>query len=106
MKHFLAQVTVDLRGELGKSGSNVNPNANIGTIVQNLAQIILTLGGIVAFVWFLIGGFNWISSGGDKAKIDAAKSQITQGLVGLFILACSFAIFGVIQKLLGLQIVN
>ena len=107
MFSLIAQtIKVDISKELTGTDSVVNPSATISGIVGNLAGVILTVGGIVAFVWFLLGGLNWILSGGDKAKMEAAKNQITQGVVGLAILASSFAIFRVIQSLLGLSIVK
>ena len=107
MFSLIAQtIKVDISKELTTSDSVVNPKTTISSIVENLGPVILGVGGIVAFVWFMIGAFNWIASGGDKNKIETAKAQITQGIVGLVLLASSFAIFSLIQTLLGLNIVK
>jgi len=107
MFSLIAQtIQVDISKELTTSDSVVNPETTISGIVENLGPVILGVGGIVSFVWFMIGAFNWIASGGDKNKLESAKAQITQGIVGLAILASSFAIFGLIQILLGLNTIE
>jgi hypothetical protein len=43
---------------------------------------------------FIMGGINWMSSGGDKGQAEAARNKVTSALVGLIIL---FSIFGIIN---------
>lgn len=65
---------------------------NTGGIVGTIVQLILVLGIIIALFFLVWGGVQWISSGGDKAKISAARSRIIAALIGLVIGFLAFAI--------------
>ncbi len=60
----------------------------VGTIIQVLLII-----AILASLFFLIfGGIRYITSGGDKGKIDQARGTLTAALIGLVISLVSFFI--------------
>jgi len=61
---------------------------------------------IVAAIWFifsiLIAGFDWISSGGDKNKLEMARAKITQAVIGLVIVIAATFFISLIGGLIGL----
>lgn len=62
---------------------------------QTVAQIInvaLGLLGIVAVVIILVGGFEWMTAGGNEEKTGEAKARITAGIIGLAIILSAYAI--------------
>lgn len=87
----------------------INLLAPIGSIantsIENLIQFVIALlfvTGIVFSIAFLIyGGIRWILSGGDKAKVEAARGHIVASIVGLVIIAAAFLIFAIVFQLLG-----
>jgi len=74
--------------------------------IATLWQTIILVGGLAFLLYFLMGGITWITAGGDKGKIDEARSKITQGLVGLAILAASYVIIKFIETAIGMNILN
>ncbi len=46
----------------------------------------VTIASIVAAVMFMVGGFQYLTAGGDKGRVDAGKKRITDALVGLLLL--------------------
>ena len=58
-------------------------NSLIHTIVNVFSLII----GVVAVIMIIIGGFQYISSGGDSNKISTAKNTIMYAIIGLIIVA-------------------
>jgi len=54
--------------------------------------VALSLLGIVAVVIILIGGFKWMTAGGNQDEVDKAKKLITNGIIGLAIILAAFAI--------------
>ena len=40
---------------------------------------------LAAFFYLILGGFQWITSGGDKAGTEAAREKITAAFIGLAI---------------------
>lgn len=64
-------------------------------IQETIARIInvaLGLLGIIAVVIILIGGFEWMTAGGNEEKTGEAKKRITAGIIGLAIILSAFAI--------------
>ena len=59
-----------------------------------ITMIIIAI--FTCLVFMVIGGIKWITSGGDEAKIKAARSTIVAALVGLVIAVCAFGITNVV----------
>lgn len=74
--------------------------------IATLWQTIILVGGLAFLLYFLQGGVAWITAGGEKGKLEEAKNKITQGLVGLAILAASFVIIKFIETAIGMNILN
>lgn len=70
-------------------------NLHFTSVEQVMAYIIywLTwLGGLAAFLFVLYGGFRYLTAGGNPANADAAKRIIIGSLIGMVIMALSYAI--------------
>lgn len=74
--------------------------------LATLWQTIILVGGLAFLLYFLQGGLAWITAGGDKGKIEEARHKITQGLVGLAVLAASYVIIKFIETALGMNLLN
>lgn len=74
--------------------------------IATLWQTIILVGGLAFLLFFLQGGLTWITAGGDKGKIEEARGKITQGLVGLAVLAASYVIIKFIESAIGLNLLN
>ena len=51
-----------------------------------------TLGSLIFLGIMMLGGIQWITSGGDKASIESARGRVTSGIIGLVILFSVFAV--------------
>lgn len=80
------------------------------TILQlylgNFLQILFIGGGVVAFFMLLLGGFEYITAGGDKEKTQNSTKRITAGIVGLAILFSAFAITKLVSSIFGFNILK
>jgi len=71
-------------------------------IAADIIKVILGFLGIIAVVIILLGGFKWMTAGGNEDKIEEAKKMITAGVIGLVIILAAFGIATfVISSLLG-----
>ncbi len=61
-------------------------------IAASIIRIILGFLGIVAVIIILLGGFKWMTAGGNEDKVGEAKKLITAGIIGLVIIVAAFAI--------------
>lgn len=75
-------------------------NSIVGTIVQFLLIIAVVL----ALMYLVYGGIRYITSGGDKAKVDAARSHITAAVVGLILAFAAYLIVNVVAYVFGVNI--
>ena len=57
------------------------------TTIGNIVNILSMIVGIVAVVMIIIGGFKYVTSGGDSGSITSAKHTIIYAIVGLIIVA-------------------
>ena len=81
----------------GQDSKEFASNAGLasGDLPATIAALIRTvLGflGIVAVLIILMGGFKWMTAGGDTQKVKDAKMYIIQGVIGLVIVIAAFAI--------------
>lgn len=99
----------------GGTGSTVNitkpsvassiPN-NIGPIINALITLVFIVGFLIAFFFLVFGGVKWIMSGGDKQATQSAREMITAALVGVAIIAFSWALIMLLQTFFGISILN
>lgn len=73
-----------------------------GSIITAVVGALIILAAILAFLYLILGGIQWITSGGDKAGVEAARNKITNAIVGLIIVAAAYAIMILIVNFLGL----
>lgn len=88
-------------GQIG-GGEGLGPFANItdasagfaavANIVSKVIGVITIAAGIWFLFQFLIGGFNWITSGGDKAKLQSARDRLTNAFIGLIVVVAGWAV--------------
>ena len=71
---------------------------DITVIIARLIRTAISFVGVVAVVFVLIGGFMWMTSGGNTDRLKRAKSILTNAVIGLIIVFASFAI---VQFVLG-----
>jgi len=75
-------------------------------LISNVLVVLTVVAGISFTLFFLLGGLNWITAGGDKGKIDKAKGMMTSGAIGMIIIALSYTIVWIVGKALGIDILN
>lgn len=103
MENLLAQADIPpINNPVLPSLANKPPEQAFGTMVAGIVGFLLVLASIWAFLQILLAGINWISSGGDKSKLEAAQQRITQGIIGLFIVFAAWGIFLVLLRFLGI----
>jgi len=74
--------------------------------ISAFTRVMLFIGFLALIVYFMFGGFMWLSSGGDAKKTEAAGKQITGAVIGMIIMAAGWAIISVLDNLFGLNILK
>jgi len=65
----------------------------------NIIRLMFVVAGIVAFVNLIIAGFEYMTAAGDAKALTKAWSRIWQSLLGLAIIAGSFALISLFSYL-------
>jgi len=72
--------------------NSTDSNAQFNNLFGQIIGIVLTISAIVAFVYLLTAGFQYITSGGDAAKAQTARQSIINALIGILVIMISYAI--------------
>ena len=80
-----------------------NATSDLQLVISNGIMIAFVIATIVVLFFLILGAFQWITSGGDKEKINKARGTIVNALIGLALLALAFLIVNVIATILGLN---
>lgn len=65
---------------------------DVGELVRDVINIFSIVVGAVAVIMIIVGGFKYITSGGDSSNIGSAKNTILYAIVGLIIVAIAQAV--------------
>jgi len=71
---------------------------DLGQLISALVGTLLIIAALLAFFFLILGGIQWITSGGDKAGMEAARNKITHAIVGLIIVGAAWAIMILVQQ--------
>jgi len=103
---LIPQIFAANEGDIGiprPTGMNIT---DLGLLVSKVITTAFILAGILVFAFLVWGGVEWILSGGDKQKTETARNRITAALVGLAIVAASYAIMKLIAYFFGFDFEN
>ncbi len=76
---------------------------DLGSLVSAMVSAVIVVAALASLLYLIQGGLNWITSGGDKGKLETAQKHITNAIIGLVIIVASFAIFLTVKSFLGLD---
>ncbi|MDD5071279.1 MAG: hypothetical protein PHQ42_00920 [Patescibacteria group bacterium] len=69
-------------------------------IIASVINVALGFLGIIAVIIILLGGFKWMTAGGNEDKVAEARKLISAGIIGLIIILAAWGIARfVIEKL-------
>ena len=75
-------------------------------IVQIAINLITTLAVLIFFIMILIGGFQFLFSGGDTKGVEKARNTLTWAIIGLVILLLIWFLLLAVQAVTGVQVTD
>lgn len=82
----------DVAPVYGQTGGPPPPSSDIRIMAARLIRVVLELLGLIALAVIMTAGFKWMTANGDEDKVESAKKQLANGVVGLIIIIVAFAI--------------
>ncbi len=74
---------------------------NLLTVVFRLINILLGLSWLVAFFFIFWAGFSMVIAYGNEEKLKAARTGLTQAVIGFFLILLAFALINTLIALIG-----
>ena len=83
----------------------INPGTgyatDFGNMFSSILNVVMLIAAVLVFAFLIFGGIQWITAGGDKTKAAEARNKITSAVIGLVIVAASYALINLIVNFLG-----
>jgi len=76
----------------------------LGDILSRLLPYVYAVAGLMLFIFLIIGGFGYLTSGGDPKKVEMAQGKITHALMGFLIIFLSYWLAQLFEIIFGIQI--
>lgn len=98
-KNALAQVsyTPQIQEIAGKTINFTNTTEPLAEYIKNIYNYGVGVAAIVATVVLMIGGFQWVTSGGSGEKVGEAKAWISAALSGLVLIIFSYGLLSIVS---------
>ncbi|MDO8269965.1 MAG: hypothetical protein Q7T54_04835 [Candidatus Levybacteria bacterium] len=77
---------------------------DLGAVLGFVITIAFIIAVLIALFFLIWGGIKWITSGGDKGGVEAARNQIIAAVIGLIIVFLAFFILNLVLGLFGLSL--
>jgi len=65
-------------------------STTLGLYIKALYEYLLYVAGVLAVIVIMVGGFQWITAGGNQSKIGEAKERVMGAVIGLFLALGSY----------------
>lgn len=100
----IAQVPSEIEGIFGKKispppGSEnfaADPVAGVSRVLVTGINLFILLSAMFLLLYMLWGALDWLTSSGEKEKVQKAQNKITNAIIGFIIIFLVLAVFGVI----------
>ena len=102
----LAQGIGSITPPAGIPTTGGDPSSFVAGLIRASISLLLVTSFIVAFIWLILAGLRFITSGSDPKNVAQAWSQIYWGIIGLVIVISSYAIIRLVETFFGFNIIS
>src|SRR4030042_589792 len=96
---------INIKSDPGGS-VNLASVSSIGQLISAAIGVAFLISFLLVFVMLVIGGIQWITSGGDKENTQKARDLISPALIGVAIIAAAWALMKLIGLFFGIDILS
>jgi hypothetical protein len=79
---------------------------NFSHFFNSVLSIVMIVAAMLVFFFLIWGAFDWIISGGDRGKTEQARQKMFAAVIGLIVVAASFAVLNIALQFLGFKDIN
>lgn len=96
IKQVFAEDSVSINPQYGL------PIVTLDNLITFMVRSLFVVAGLLAFLYLILGGIKWITSGGDKAEVEKARNQIQAAIIGLIVVFASLALIALMERVLNI----
>lgn len=80
-------------------GDSLVKATSVGDLIKKILNILLTLGGVVAVLFIVLGGYEYITSRGSEERAKSGRKTMTYAIIGLVAILLAFMMVTVLTNL-------
>jgi hypothetical protein len=80
---------------------NISDATSLSQLLPMIIELLLGIAGGVAVIFVIIGGYQYITSGGNEESAEKGRKTLTNAVIGIVIIVLSYAIITVIANLVS-----
>ncbi len=84
-----------------QEGTKVATIQGFECVFRNIVSVAVTLAGLAIFVMLIVGGFKYLTSGGDPKAQEQAKNTMTYAVFGLVLIIAAYLILNFVATFTG-----
>jgi len=81
-------------------GGGLSGETSVTAFILRIINIALALAGLIAVLYLVIGGFRYITAGGNEDSSGSAKKIILNAVIGIIVIILSFVVVRVVSSTL------
>jgi len=86
----------------GTTADPKNYRQNFASLLGDMLSIVMPVAAILLLLYLLWGAIEWITSGGDKGKLEKARQKMTAAVMGILLCSAVVGIFMLVQQVLNI----
>ena len=88
-----------LRSYFGFSG--LNSASSLSQLIVGIVNIMLLFAGSIAVIFVIVGGYQYVTSGGNEEQAEKGRKTLVNAIIGIVIIVLAYVVINVISNLVG-----
>ncbi len=84
--------------QIPTAGVNLNTREGVVALIAKIIEWALYLSGAVAVIFVIIGGYRYLTAGGNEETATKARKSVVNALIGLVIIILAYVIVNVVTN--------
>ncbi len=82
------------------ASTGIAGSQDLGSLITNILKILLYVSGALAVVFIVIGGYQYVTSGGNEEAAEKGKKTLINSVIGLVVIILAYTIVTVVANTL------
>ncbi len=76
---------------------------NWAALMSWVTTVLFFIAAVACFMFLIAGGIGFITSGGDKGKLESSRNKIMFSIIGMIVVAASYAVWRLVLTIIGVD---